>query len=176
MVLEYKTETNLRVRILFLLLLPFVALIATVLISFFGLFSEDAYALVTSVIGGDMTRLGDFLGYLVVLLVVLVCSGGIMFGLIYHALFEPDHFAEIDPHSRTMVVLLYSPWPWLRMRSTTYRFDEVVGLKLRYDDEQSAVLLYLPDRKRPLALIAERQWHVAQQKFNRLIKIGLPSL
>ncbi|MEO0917786.1 MAG: hypothetical protein AAFY31_12530 [Pseudomonadota bacterium] len=175
MKLEYKAETNLRIRVLFALLLLFVSLIATALISFFGLFGGGAYELITSVIGGDMTRLGDFLGYLAALVIVLGCSGALLSGLVFHAFFETNHVAEIDPQSRTVVVKYYSPWPWHRPRSSAYQFDEVGGLKLIYDDEQSRVLLYLPDRKRPLTLFVERRWHVAQQKFHRLKETGLPS-
>jgi hypothetical protein len=175
MILEYRVETKFAFRVLYLLLLTFVAALASFMISFFDLFSGEAYKLFASIIGGDMTRLGDFLGYLALLIVIVGCSGGLMFGLVHEAVFKTNHVAEIDTQSHTVIVRYFSPWPWSKKRSATYRFDELAGLKLRYDSEESEVLLYLPDRRRPLTLVAERDRHVAQQKFKRLRGIGLPS-
>ncbi len=172
MVVEYRNETRRRIRFLQLLAIPFMVLVASVLISFFDVFGKDAVDLVRSVLRGNMTRLGDFLIYVVVFLLVVGGTGVVTVLGLYTAILKPDTVVRIDPERS--VVSVHHDWPVFKSTSADYRFDEVEAIELRYDDEQSEILMRLPDRKRPVTLLhAFRHWS-ADAKMRQFKEMGLP--
>lgn len=162
-----------RHRIIMLAGIPFAAFIGVVITSRFDVFSRDAYDLIGSIFQGDMTRFGDFLGFVAVALCSVVMPIILVLACLYNAVLKPNHVINIDP-DRRMVAVDFD-LPWMKPYGSIYRFDEIDGIELRQDDEGDEIRLHLPDRKCPLTLISESRFSVAERKFGRLVEIGLPS-
>ena len=171
--IEFRNEMKLGHRFLILLAVPFFSFVAMVIGSFFGVFSTEARDLVTSVLQGDMTRTGDFLGYIAI---VGLCVGGtgiVIIAGLYLALVKPDHIVTISPERRRIDVQFHLPWR--EPRSVSYRFDQIEAVELKYDNEQNEILLRLPDRRRPLILTREFRPWAAEAKLRHLKEMGLTS-
>lgn len=173
MAFEYANDLRLRHRVLLLAAVPLVVLVGAVIMSVFGILSVEARDLVASVFRGDMTRLGDFLGLVVIVILCFGGAGTIAIAALRTALLEPDQVVKIDPDRRVVTVDL--SLPWMKSRSLTYGFDEIEAVELEYDGEQSKILLHLPDRRRPLTLTYTYRLREAEGTFRRLVEIGLPS-
>lgn len=148
MIVEFRNEIKPGHRFISLLAVPLFAFVATVIGSFFGIFTREARDLIGSVLQGDMSRSGDLLGYMAILLLCVGGTGIVVIGSLYSALFKPDHIVTISPEQRMIDVQFHLPWR--EPRAVSYRFDEIEGVRLKYDDEQNEILLRLPDRRRPL--------------------------
>ena len=174
MALEYRSEMTLRVRLLLLLAVPFVALIGSVLISFFGVFSREAYELVASIFGGDMTRLGDFLGYILVMAFSVGVSSTLIIACLFTALVKQNYVVEIDADRRIVDVHFLRALPWQRYSRSSYQFDEIEAIELKYDVEETEILLRLPNRKRALRFTSEFKRSAAESKLRQFKEMGLP--
>lgn len=175
MVHEYRQEATRAIRLVGLLVVPFMTLVAGGLIGVFNLFSRDAHDLVASIFGGDMTRFNEFLVFLLLLTISVGFSSMMIIASLYSSLIKRDYVVEIDPERRTVNVHFQSVLPWHRASSSSYRFDEIEAVELRYDDEENDIQLRLPDRKLALKLFHERSWFVANLKLKRLKEMGLPA-
>lgn len=170
---EFRNEIKRGHRFISLLAVPFFAFIATVLGSFFGIFSSEARDLIASVLQGDLSRSGDLLAYMAIVGLCIGGTGIVVIGSLYSALFKPDHIVTISPERRMVDVQFHLPWR--EPRSASYRFDEIEAVELKYDDEQNEILLRLPDRRRPLILTREFRPWAAEAKLRQLNEMGLTS-
>jgi len=175
MVLEYRHETAPAGRLVSFLAVPFIMLIAGALIDVFGLFSSEAYDLVASIFGGDMARLKEFLVFLLLLTISVGFSSILIVASLYLSLVKRDYVVEIDPDRRTVNIYFQRALPWHHSSSSSYRFDEIEAIELRYDDEGNEIRLRFPDRKFALMLHREYSRAVAEKKLSRFKEMGLPA-
>ncbi|SEW47619.1 hypothetical protein SAMN04488515_3639 [Cognatiyoonia koreensis] len=175
MVLEYRQEATLAGRLVSFMAVPFMMLIAGALIGVFGLFSREAYDLVASIFGGDMARLKEFLVFLLLLTISVGFSSILIIAGLYVSLVRRDYVVEIHPDRRTVNIYFQRALLWHHSSSSSYRFDEIEAIELRYDDEGNEIRLRLPDRKFALKLLREYSRPVAEKKLSQLKEMGLPA-
>lgn len=172
MLIEYRNEVKFLHRMIALAAIPFAAFLGIVLTHLFGVFSHETRELVTSIFLGDLTRFGDFLGFLAIILCVVILPIIMVIAALYTVFLSPSHVINIDAAHRT--VTCDFDLPLRKSYRKSYDFDDL-HIKLVYDDEGSLIKLSLPDRWVDLTLISERSYRVAKQKFARLVEMGLPS-
>ena len=172
MIIEFKEEMTLRNRAVLLLMVPFAALVGGVLISQFGVFGSEAYNLISSIFQGDLSRVGDFLGYLLVLFLSVIVTGFLIAATLYGAIIQPNLRVKFDSDRRVVDVKFYPVWS--KPRGMTYGFNEVQAVELSHDGEDSRIRLRLPDRRWPLTIHVTYDHQEAEHKFAQLRHIGLP--
>ena len=178
MVIEYRDETPPRVRVFIaVVVIPFMVILAMVSILDFGLFGSDALDLVGSTLRGDFTRLGDFVGYLALLLLCVGIPSVFIYVSISKGVFAPNVVVAIDPGRR--IVSIYRDLPWQSSRRTEYAFSDVEAIELANSSliasEQNEISLRIRGLKRPLVLAAIFDAQAAAQEFQKLKEMGLPS-
>ncbi|MCF6444311.1 hypothetical protein [Nereida sp. MMG025] len=173
MSIEYSDELKLSHRMIKIAGAAFFAFVGIVLTHVAGVFGHEARELVSSIFAGDLTRFVDFAVYLVFFFCVVVLPIIVAIASLYTALLSPNHVTKIDADRRMVTCDFDLPWGKPYRRS--YDFDELC-IKLIYDSEYpgSSIKLSLPDRWVALTLILEPSMRVAEQKFRRLVEIGLP--
>ncbi len=172
MSIEYRGEIKLGYRLIILAAVPFLAFLGIVLTHLFGVLGPETRELVVSLLLGDFTRFGDFIGFLAVFLCAVVIPIIMVIVASYTALLLPNHVTNIDADRRIVTCAFDLPWRQSYRRS--YGFDELC-IKMIHYDEGNRIKLSLPDRWVALTLISELSYSVTEQKFRRLVEIGLPN-
>ena len=144
--------------------------------SLFGLFGKDALELVRLTLQGDATRLGDFTGYLVLLLICIGIPGAMIYAIIFNTLVKPNTVVKIDPELR--IVSVHRDLPWLRTYSAEHAFEDIEAVKLTEgtwtESENHEISIRIPGIRRPLVLAAIFDTQEAHREFQKLNDIGLP--
>lgn len=175
--IQYNREMNKAVRVLLPLLgAPFVLTICAVFTVFFDFFGHDAYVLVSGVLSGDFTRIGDFFGYVALFLITYVCTGALIFGIIYESVFRADQYVTID--GAAMRIDIKKTYPISKDHRLSCSFDDVRYIEQRQGhetlSENGEIWLYLKNEKKPIILTDIFDASECYQEYQRLIKIGLP--
>ncbi|PRY79583.1 hypothetical protein CLV80_102228 [Yoonia maritima] len=178
MLIEYRDETTPRVRLFIAVVVtPFMVILAMNFILAFGLFGRDALDLVGSMLRGDFTRLGDFVGYLALLLLCVGIPCVFIYASISKGVFAPNVVVTIDPSRQ--IVSICRGVTWQSSRHAEYAFSDVAAIELANSSltasEQNEISLRIRSLKRPLVLVATFDAQAAAQEFQKLKEIGLPS-
>ncbi|THH34412.1 hypothetical protein E4Z66_18420 [Aliishimia ponticola] len=176
--IKYRNVTTPRLRIFVaLVVIPFAVILAMVLISGFGLFGSDAFDLVVPILQGDYTRFGDFIGYLVLLLLCVGLPCAFIYVSIKKGILAPDVVVTFDPSRR--IVAIHCDRPWRGARLSEYSFGDVEAIELTKSaltvSEQNEISLHMRGAKRPLVLAAIFDAQAAAQEFRKLKELGLPT-
>lgn len=170
-IIRYRDETSLRVRVFIALVaIPFMVILAIVFISVFGLFGSDALDLTMSILQGDLTRLDDFLGYLVVLLLSIGVPGIFIYASISKGILAPNIVVTFDSNLR--IVSVKRELPWLGTSETEYAFNDVEAIEMdssfRTSSDMNEISLRIRDVRRPLVLVAVFSAQHATREFQKL--------
>ncbi|WP_090200015.1 hypothetical protein [Yoonia tamlensis] len=170
-IIRYRDETSLRFRVFVtLVVIPFMVILAIVFISVFGLFGSDALDLIVPILQGDFTRLDDFLGYLVVLLLAVCVPGAFIYASISQGILAPNIVVTFD--SNLGIVSVQRELPWFGTSETEYSFNDVEAIELdtrfRTTSEMNEISLRIRGVRRPLVLVAVFSAQHTTQEFQKL--------
>ncbi len=175
MVQVYRSEVKPRARLLLLTLAtPFVLVVTFGLVGFFDPFGADARALVSGILRGDFTRIDDFLAYLVLVLILFGIPGGLIFAIVSTAIFKRDQTVTLNPQDQ--IVTLRLKLPFSAATQATYAFGDVrIELKRKRETliEQGEIWLRLPDRRKPIVLVAIFNTLDCHAEYQNLRAMGL---
>ena len=177
-VIKYRDETTLRVRMFVaVVVIPFIVILAIAFISAFGLFGRASLDLIWPILQGDFARFGDFLGYMVLLLLGVGLPCALLYVSIRKGILAPNILVTLDPRRR--IVSIQSDLPWQSARHTEYGFSEVEAIELANSSlsvsEQNEISLRIRGLKRRLVLAAMPDARAAAKEFRKLKEMGLPS-
>ncbi|MGH1367489.1 MAG: hypothetical protein ACRBCL_02655 [Maritimibacter sp.] len=177
-VVEYRDMTSPRVRLFSaVVVISFIVILAIVLMSAFGLFAGDAMDLIGSILQGDFTRLGDFVGYLALLFLCVGLPCGLIYVSLKKGVLAPNVVVAIDPSQQ--IVAIHRDLPWRKPRHAEYDFRDIEAVELANSSltasERHEISLHIRGVKRPLVLAAIFDAQVAAQELLKLKEMGLPS-
>ena len=176
-VIQYRDETTTRVRVFIaLVLVPFMATLAAIFVSIFGFFRRDALDLVGSTLLGDFTRFGDFVGYLVLLMLCVGLPCAVIYVSIVKGVIVPNSVVTFDTSRR--MVSINRDLPWGKSRNTEYSFSDVEAVELQNSSltvsDQNEIWLRIRGLRRPMVLAAIFDTEVAAKELRMLKGIVLP--
>lgn len=177
-VIQYRDETTTRVRVFAaLVVVPFMAILAATLASTFGLFSTEALYLLESTLLGDFSRFGDFVGYLVLLMLCIGLPCAAIYVSIIKGVIAPNTVVTFN--TSLQIVSINRDLPWGKSRNAEYSFSDVEAVELKNSSQtvsdQNEIWLRIRGIKKPLVLATIFDSEVATKEFRILKGIGLPN-